>query len=296
MTRIAKLGDVNAGHEGSTIFIKQGDSYYPALRIEIRGNTAFNLNEAQTYNLQGKPYIPDSEKSVYIKTPPGSLYTTNLKVHKFNHQGGKVTLDGNSNEKIFNPYISWHGGMGGKDLNSSKGLVSIRGINHDGTKARHIFNSVEAIAKDSFAGNYNPIASVTFPRTINSFPAPVDDSELYQPIHPANYVDSTFSASAMLNERHDLVIDYGALSRKGMSVVFCVHNPSPAHKSRFPNADRSKWIYEPVTYTLFDDVALACSVFFVECDVEIVLDDAPLVFVGYAMAGKENIASTVFKV
>lgn len=297
MVQIAKLTDVNPSHQGSMLYIKQGVKYFPALRIEVRGNTAFKLEEAKEYNAQNKPYIPDSEKSVYIKPPfVGGLYETNVEAKKFSRSQGHVMVDGNGATKIFQPYLSWHGGQGGKDLRPSKGEISLRGLNHKGDKTRHTFNSSEAIAKDSFAGNYNPIASVTFPRTTNSFPASVTRSDLYKPVDCVPYDDTKFSASTMLEERHDIVVDYPSIADKGMSILICVHNPSPVHKSRFDDSDRSKWIYEPITYTLFNDIALACSLIFVKTNVEVVLDDAPIIFTGYSLSGQDDIAFAAFKI
>lgn len=296
MTHIAKLTDINASHQGSTLYIKRGTRYFPALRIEVRGNTAFNLEEAQDYSAHNKPYIPDSDKSVFIKPPIGALYETNVEAKKFSRSEGRITIDDNDTVKIFQPYLSWHGGQGGKDLKPSKGEISLRGLNQEGDKTRHAFNRSEAIAKDSFAGNYNPIACVSFPRTISSFPASVARTELYKPVDGILYDDSRFDASNMLEERCDIVVDYSSIANTGMSVVVCVHNPSPVHRSRFEDIERSKWLYEPVTYTLFNDVALACSLFFVKTDVEVVLDDAPIIFIGYSVSGGDDIAFAAFKV
>ncbi|HEY4964324.1 MAG TPA: hypothetical protein VIH90_06550 [Candidatus Saccharimonadales bacterium] len=297
MVQIAKLTDVNPSHQGSTLYIKQGDKYFPALRIEVRGNTAFKLEEAQAYNAQSKPYIPDSDKSVFIKPPIlGGLYETNVEAKKFSRLQGRVTVDGNGGTKIFQPYLSWHGGQGGKDLKPSKGEISLRGLNHKGDKTRHTFNSSEAIAKDSFAGNYNPIACVTFPRTTNSFPASVALSDLYRAVDGVPYDDTKFTVSNMLEERHDIVVDYSSIADAGMSVIVCVHNPSPLHRSRFGDSERSKWMYEPITYTLFNDIALACSLIFVRTNVEVVLDDAPIIFTGYSLSGQDDIAFAAFKV
>jgi hypothetical protein len=297
MAQIAKLSDVNPSHQGSTLYIKQGDKYFPALRIEVRGNTAFKLEEAQEYNAQNKPYIPDSDKSVFIKPPViGGLYETNVEAKKFSRLQGRVKVDGNDATKILQPYLSWHGGQGGKDLKPSRGEISLRGLNHKGDKTRHTFNSSEAIAKDSFAGNYNPIASVTFPRTISSFPTRIAPSDLYKPVSCVPYDDGKFSRSDMLEDRHDIVVDYSSIADIGMSVLICVHNPSPVHRSRFEDAERSKWIYEPVTYTLFNDVALACSLMFVRTNVEVVLNDAPIIFTGHSLSGQDDIAFAAFKI
>lgn len=296
MTKLSKLTDFNPSHEGSTLFIKQGKKYFPALRIEVRGNTALNLQEAQAYNAQSKSYIPDSNKSVFIKTPQGALYETNIEAKKFSRGQGRVTVDGNGATKIFQPYLSWHGGIGGRDLKPSKGEINLRGLNQQGDKTRHTFNSSEAIAKDSFAGNYNPIACITFPRTTSSFPASVMASELYKPVECIPYTDSRFKSSSMLEERNDVVAGYSSIANEGLSVLVCVHNPSPVHKSRFDDSDRSKWIYEPVTFTLFNDVALACSLFFVKTNIEVVLSDAPIIFSGYSISGQDDIAFAAFKV
>jgi hypothetical protein len=296
MTQLLKLSDTNPSHEGSTLYVKQGDRYFPALRIEVRANTAFDLKEAQEYNAKKKPYIPDSDKSVFVKTPSGAIYETNVEAKKFSHGHGGVTVDGNGTNKIFQPYLSWHGGQGGKDLKTSKGIVSLRGLNNRGKKTRHDFNSSEAIAKDSFAGNYNPIACVTFPRTTNSFPIAVGRADLNNPVSCIPYVDSKFASSNMLEERNDIIIDHSTISSKGLSILVFVHNPSPVHKSRFSEMDRSKWLYEPVTFTPFKDSALACSVMFIETNVEAILDDAPIIFTGYSLSGQDDIAFAAFKI
>jgi len=286
----------NPSYEGSTLYIKRNHQYFPALRIEVRGNTAFKLQEAQEYNAQNKPYIPDSDKSVYVKPPVGALYETNTEAKKFSRIEGGVTVDGNGATKIFQPYLSWHGGQGGKDLKASRGVISLRGLNHQGDKTRHAFNSTVAIAKDSFAGNYNPIACVSFARTTNAFPPPVDRSNLHKPLDCVPYDDSKFTSSDMLKERNDLVIDYSSIIATGLSVLVCVHNPSPVHKTRFEDSERAKWAYEPVTFTLFNDVALACSLIFVKTSVEVGQDDAPIFFTGYSISGMSDIAFAAFKI
>ena len=100
----------------------------------------------------------------------------------------------------------------------------------------------------------------------------------------------------MLEERSDIVIDYSSIADTGLSVLVCVHNPSPVHKSRFEDSERSKWVYEPITFTLFNDIALACSLIFVKTSVEVVLDDAPIIFTGFSVSGQNDIAFAAFKV
>lgn len=293
---IVKLTDINQNHQGSTLFIKQDELYFPAMRLEIRGKNYFNLEEAKIYNAQKKPYIPNSEQSVYIKPPVGALYETNMEVQKFNRSQGKVNVNDSSTNKIFQPYLSWHGGLGGKNLKTSKGMIRLTGMNHKGDKVRHLFNSSEAIAKDSFAAMYNPIACVSFPRTIGSFPRPLSKTELYKPVTCAMYDDTFFTASSMLEDRNDLVVDYSSIASDGISVLICVHHPSPVYKSRFSDDERSTWVYEPITYTLFDDVPLACSIIFVRTNVEVVLDDAPIMFIGCSLSGQDDVAFPVFKI
>ena len=100
----------------------------------------------------------------------------------------------------------------------------------------------------------------------------------------------------MLEERHDIVVDYSSIADAGMSVLICVHNPSPVHGSRFDDGERSKWMYEPITYTLFNDVALACSLIFIRTSVEVVQDDAPIIFTGFSLSGQDDIAFAAFKI
>jgi hypothetical protein len=291
-----RLTDVDPNHKGSNIYIKKAGSYYPILRLEISGSNAFKLDEAQKYIALKKPYIPDSEKSVYIKTPTGSLYETNFTAKKFSNINSKITINNLGGEKIFQPYLSWHGGIGGKDLKPSVGEISLRGLNFKGQKTRSPFNSSVAIAKDSFAANYNPIATVTFPRTLNAYPKPVKITKLYKPVTCIKYDDKKFNQSRIQTERNDIVIDYYEIAHTGLTAIICVHNPAPVHKSRFTTSERLRWLFEPITYELFHDVPLACSVFFSSTNVDVVISDAPLIFVGYSVYGHDNIAFLAFKV
>lgn len=294
MKKLKLPNEIDPNHKGSTLYVENSGQFYAALRIEISSNVAFSMDEYYDFHSKALPYIPNSESSVYLKTPPGAIYETNFAAVRFG-ANNKVTINHAEKmaEKIYDPYVSWHGGM---NPTNSQGVISLRGYIAGGHRTRYSFNQTQAIAKDSLAGNYNPIAQVILPRIMSSLPPPVTTEWLVSPRQLPKYNDQKFGMSKMMTDRIDLVIDSAAVTKKGMTVVVLVHNPSPLHKSRFAVEQRAKWLIEPVTLFPNHKAPLACSLLFVETDVEMVLDDAPIIFIGCSTQPDQNLAFSAFKI
>lgn len=93
--------------------------YYHALSIAVNTNTSYkDLTEKKKTQIEsGKsaPYYPQTETSVYISLADNMDYVCRKDALKYDLQPGlnDVTFDNGiaDHEWIYNPYISWHGGM-----------------------------------------------------------------------------------------------------------------------------------------------------------------------------------------
>lgn len=280
---------------GINLFTDVNERLVPILRIEVNANTAFKMEDALDANARQVPYIPDSDKSLYVKPPLGASYVTSTIAKKFSTTEQVYFEDLNVGNVIYDPQLSWHGGTGGRDLMSSNGMIALRGRSTDGVKQRPSYNEVPAIAKDSLAGNYNPIANVKLPISISSYPESIGRELANNPICGVKYVDQSFQSSVINSSIRDIILDVGTL-RSGVEIIIVVHNPSPLHKSRFHEHDRALWVYEPITFMPAEDTALAFTILTYPSNENVNLVNGPITFMGVSIDPSMHIGFQARKV
>lgn len=284
-----------AKRKGINLLIKTLEAFIPVLRIEANANTAFNLIEAQQTLAKGLPYIPDSDKSIYIKPPLGSTYITSALVERFETQQTVHLKPLNPANVLYDPQFTWHGGTGGRNLKDSNGLIALRGRSRNNIKQRATSNQAPAIAKDSLAGNYYPIFNVKLPGSLTSYPNPITATSLNDPIKAQPYIEEAFEMSTINARLRDIVFDEAEL-RRGAELLIMVHNPSPLHKSRMHKLDRLEWIYEPITFVPDEKTALGFTIlFFRSASTRYGLGD-PITFMGISIDPNQNIGFEAQKI
>lgn len=297
---IEHLGKVNPNYKGFSIITGTSNGLiYEILRVEISVSTGFSMDEFHKFNSEGLPYIPNTEKSVFIKTPRCGIFISDKVAQKFKAEGSVTIVKRDTTDgEIYNPYLSWHGGM---EATESKGTISLRGApiyKKEGVRkrkdSRQEENVVSSVSKDSFAANYNPIANVIVPRSFASLPVYDNQTLSVETIRAERFTPETPIINEINYGLEDIYIDRNLLSGSGLSIVFAVHNQMPVNINKFSEYETRKWLLAPITFSPNDNVPLACTAFFHKVNSEVVIDGGPLIFIGISTEPNQNIAFSAF--
>ena len=194
-----------------------------------------------------KPWVPQEENSLYVRTPTNTVFITNsdkLKV-QLSPGSNQIELPERSlKSNILSPYVSWHG---------KEGTLSVKGLKDTSltkqTAQEYFEDIVPSISRDEMAGTATCILEVTLPMNGHSYQEIAGYEDLKRRIStPLGVAGKIKNEPYLIEHPTDIVLSGEAFQNRFISALVFVHcgtNLAPWTLERVVD----DLICEPVTIT-----------------------------------------------